>query len=117
MTATNAYATGQEVMGRANLRLGKLLLGSPEDLHFHGFFGVSAQVSVTAWDMMENHSALPAHTPEFVHFLWALAFMRTYPPNNNTLSRVLGEHDPKTMSKYVWPFIWSIFVLNEWLVS
>ena len=116
MTVANAYATGQEVMGRANLRLGKLLPGSPEDLRFRGFFGVSAQVAVTAWDMLENHSVLPPN-PKFVHFLWALAFMRTYPSNNNTLSRVLGGHDLKTMSKYVWPFIRSIFALNEWLVS
>ena len=116
MTVTNAYATGQEVMGRANLRLGKLLLGSPEDLRFCGFFGVSAQVLVTAWDMMENHSVL-LPTPKSVHFLWAFTFMRMYPPNNNTLSRVLGGHEPKTMSKYVWPFIRSIFALNKWLVS
>ena len=67
VTVANAYATGQKVMGRANLRLGKLLPGSPEDLHFRAFFGVSAQVSVTAWDMMENHSVLPP-TPEFLHF-------------------------------------------------
>ena len=100
----------------ANLRLGKLLPGSPEDLRFRAFFGVSAQVSVTAWDMMENHSVLPP-TPEFLHFLWALAFMRTYPANDTTLSSLLGGRDPKTMSKYMWPFIRSIFALNEWLVS
>ena len=116
VTVANAYATGQKVMGRANLRLGKLLPGSPEDLRFRAFFGVSAQVSVTAWDMMENHSVLPP-TPEFLHFLWALAFMRTYPANDTTLSSLLGGRDPKTMSKYMWPFIRSIFALNEWLVS
>ena len=53
-------------MGRANLRLGKLLPGSPEDLRFRAFFGVSAQVSVTAWDMMENHSSPPySRVPPF----------------------------------------------------
>ena len=46
-------------MGRAKLRLWKLLPGLPEDLHFRAFFGVSAQVSVTAWDMVENNSVLP----------------------------------------------------------
>lgn len=116
VTVANAYATGQKVMGRANLRLGKLLPGSPEDLRFRAFFGVSAQVSVTAWDMMENHSVLPP-TPEFLHFLWALAFMRTYPANDTTLSSLLGGRDPKTMSKYMWPFIRSIFALNEWLIQ
>ncbi len=61
-------------MGRAKLRLWKLLPGLPEDLHFRAFFGVSAQVLVTAWDMVENNSVLPP-TPEFLRFLWALAFM------------------------------------------
>jgi len=84
VTVADAYATGQKVMGRSNLRLEKFLPGSPEDLRFLAFFGVSAQVSVTAWDMMENHSVLTP-TPEFLHFLWALAFMRTYPANDTSL--------------------------------
>jgi hypothetical protein len=88
----------------------------PEGLRFCGFFGVSAEVLVTAWDMMENHSVLPP-TSKFLHFLWVLAFMRTYPANNTTLSSLLGGSNPKTISKYVWPFIWSIFALNKCLVS
>jgi hypothetical protein len=103
-------------MGRANRRLGKLLPGSPEDLRFRGFFGVSAQVAVTAWDMLENHSVLPPN-PKFVHFLWALAFMRTYPANDTTLSCLLGGSDPKTIGKYVWPLIRSLYELNETVVS
>ena len=67
VTVEKAYVAGQKVMGRANRRLGKLLPGSPEDLRFCGFFGVSAQVAVTAWDMLENHSVLPPN-PKFVHF-------------------------------------------------
>jgi hypothetical protein len=78
VTVEEAYVAGQKVMGRANRRLGKLLSGSPEDLRFRAFFGVSAQVAVTAWSMMEVHSVLPPN-PKFVHFLWALAFMQTYP--------------------------------------
>ncbi len=67
MAVAHTYTTGQKVMGRANQRLGKLLPGSPEDLCFHGFFGVLAEVSVMAWDMMENHSVFPP-TPKFLHF-------------------------------------------------
>ncbi len=44
--------------------LGKLLLGSPEDLCFCGFFGVSAEVEVEAWQMMEDHNCLP-QTPSY----------------------------------------------------
>ncbi len=85
MAAVEAYTTGQKGMGRANRRLGKLLPGLPEDLHFRGLFDVLAEVSVTAWDTMDNHSVLPP-TPKLLHFLWALAFMRTYLANNTTLS-------------------------------
>ena len=116
VTVEQAYVTGQKVMGRASRRLGELLSGSPEDLRFRAFFGVSAQVAVTAWSMMDDHSVLPSN-PKLVHFLWALAFMRTYPANNTTLSRLLGGSDPKTISKYVWPFIRSLFELNETVVS
>jgi hypothetical protein len=116
VTVNDTYTTGQEVMGRANQRLGKLLPCSPEDLHFCGFFGVSAEVLVMAWDMMENHSVLPP-TPKFFHFLWVLAFMRTYPANNTTLSSLLGGSDPKMISRYVWPFFRSMFALNKSLVS
>jgi hypothetical protein len=90
--------------------------GLPEDLHFHWFFGVSVEMLVMAWDMTENHSVLPPN-PKFLHFLWALAFMRTCPTNNTALSSLLGRSNPKTISKYVWPFIRSIFALNECLVS
>lgn len=116
VTVEEAYVTGQKVMGRASRKLGKLLSGSPEDLRFRAFFGVSAQVAVTAWSMMEDHSVLPPNS-KFVHFLWTLTFMRTYPANNTTLSRLLGGSDPKTISKYVWPFIRSLFELNETVVS
>jgi hypothetical protein len=43
-------------MGRANRRLGKLLPGLPEDLRFRGHFGVSAEVAVEVWEMMNEHN-------------------------------------------------------------
>jgi hypothetical protein len=116
VTVEEAYETGQKVMGQASQKLGKLLSGSPKELRFQAFIGVSAQVAVTAWSMMDDHSVLPSN-PKLVHFLWALAFMRTYHANNTTLSRLLGGSDPKTRSKYVWPFIQSLFELNKTVVS
>ena len=44
----DAYCFGQIVMGRADRRRGKLVTGSPEDLRFQGFFGVSTEVAVEA---------------------------------------------------------------------
>ena len=104
------------VMGRAEHRLGKLLPGSPKDSRFRGFFGVSAEVAVEAWELMDEQKCLPP-TPTFQHYLWALAFMRTYPANDEALSRMLGGSDPKTIHKYMWPYIDSIFELDEILVS
>ncbi len=69
--------------------LGILSPGSPEDLRHRGFFGVSAEVAVKAWNKMEALDLLPPSS-QFQHYLWALAFMRTYPPNDTTLSTLLG---------------------------
>jgi hypothetical protein len=77
------------MIGWVAQRLGKLLVGSPEDLHFCGFFGVSAEVAVEAWQMMEDHNCLPPN-PEFLHYLWALAFMQTYATKDEAFSRSLG---------------------------
>ncbi len=115
VTVDNAYVHGQKVMGRANQRLRKLLVGSPEDLRFRAFFGVSAEVTVEAWEMMVDHSCLPPN-PEFLHYLWVLAFMQTYPANNTTLSTLLGGKDPKTVYKYVWLYIQSLFGLTKVVV-
>jgi hypothetical protein len=103
-------------MGCTSTRLGKLLPGSPKDIRFHGLFGVSTELAKTTWELMENHGLCPSGI-DFLHFLWALAFMQTYPPNDNTLSHVLGGHDAKTISKNVWPVIRSIYALNDIVVS
>jgi hypothetical protein len=102
-------------MGCTSTRLGKLHSGSPEDVRFRGLFGVSAELVKTIWELMEGHGLHPTGS-DFLHFLWALAFMQTYPPNDNTLSHVLGGHDPKTISKSVWPVIRSIYALNDVVV-
>jgi hypothetical protein len=103
-------------MGRAQRKLGKLSTGSPEDVRFRSFFGVSADVAVEAWEMMRSYNLLPPD-PKFLHYLWALAFMRTYPPSNEALSRMLGGSDPKTIHKYMWSYIDSIFELDNIVVS
>ncbi len=74
-----------------------------------------AEVTVEAWQLMEDHNCLPPD-PEFLHYLWALAFMRTYPANNEALARSLGGSDPKTIHKYMWQYIDSVFELDEILV-
>jgi hypothetical protein len=85
----DTFVIGQRVMGQVAQRLGKLLMGLPEDLLFHGFFGVSAEVAVEAWQMMEGHNSLPPN-PEFLHYLCAFTFMKTYPAIDKALSRSSG---------------------------
>ena len=77
---------------------------------------MSTEVAVEAWEMMDEQKCLPSE-PLFLHHLWALAFMQTYPANNEALSILLGGSDPKTIHKYMWPYIDSIFELDEVLVS
>ncbi len=116
MSVNDAYHEGQKVMGWPNKRLGKLLPGSPEDLRFCGYFGVCAEVAVKAWEMMDKHNCLPPG-PKFLHFLWALAFMKTYPANDKVLLIALGGSNPKTICKCILPFIDSISDLDGIVVS
>ena len=104
------------MMGRNGHALGILSPGSPEDLRHRGFFGVSAEVAVKAWNQMEELDLLPPSS-QFQHILWALAFMHMYPPNDTTLSRLLGGKDPKTIHKYIWPYIASLAELENFVVS
>ena len=116
ISVEDAYCFGQIILGRADRRLGKLVTGSPEDLRFREFFGVLTEVVVEAWEMKDEQKCLPSD-PLFLQYLWAHAFMRTYPANDEALSRLVGGSDPKTIHKYMWPYIDSIFELDEVLVS
>lgn len=104
-------------MGRTSHTFSTLLPGSPVDTRFHEYFGISAEVAVEAWEMMEELDCLPPLSPQFEHYLWALAFMKLYPANDKALSTMLGGADPKTIQKYIWPMIWSIFELEGVVVS
>ena len=99
-------------MNRTGNKLGVLLPGSPEDIRFRGYFGLSAEVALEAWEMMEELDCLPP-SPWLQHYLWALAFMRLYPANDKALSSALGGSDAKTIQKYIWPMIQSILTWKQ----
>ena len=103
-------------MGWTSHTLGTLPPGSLEDKRFRGYFGVFAEVAVEAWEMTEELDCL-SPMPQFQHYLWVLAFMRLYPANGSALSSTLGGSDPKTIRKYIWPMIQSIFDLEGVVVS
>ncbi len=71
-----------------------MLPGSSKDHRFCGYFGVSAEVAMEAWEVMEELDYVPL-LPQFQHYLWALAFMRLYPANDIALLAILGGSDPK----------------------
>jgi hypothetical protein len=116
LAAIDSYREGQKVMGRTGHVLGILSPGSPEDLSHWVFFGVSAEVAVKAWNKMEELDLLPPSS-QFQHYLWELAFMRAYPPNDTTLLAILEGKDPKTIHKYMWPYIKSLAELENFVMS
>lgn len=73
-SVVDVYEEGYRVTGKLNPNLGVLHPGSPEDRRFRGMFGVSAQVVVDAWRLLEVHGLLPDE-PQLCHLMWALAFM------------------------------------------
>ena len=77
---------------------------------------MSAEVAVKAWNKMEELDLLPPSS-QFQHYLWALAFLRTYPPNDTTLLTLLGGKDLKTIHKYMWSYIKSPAKLENFVVS
>jgi hypothetical protein len=68
ISVEDAYREGQRLMGQTSHMLGILLPGSPEDKCFDGYFGVSSEVAVEAWEMMEELDCLPP-LPQFQHYL------------------------------------------------
>ncbi len=69
LSVEDAYVIGQRVMGRAARRLGKLLVGSPEDLCFRGFcVCVSGGRSGGVAD--DGGPQLPPPQPRVPQYMW-----------------------------------------------
>ena len=115
LAAINSYREGQKVMGRTGHALGILSPGSPEDLH-HRFFWCVRWGCCESVEPNGGVDLLPPSS-QFQHYRWALASMHTYPPNDATLLRLLGGKDPKTIHKYMWPYIASLAELENFVVS
>ena len=119
-TTIDAYNEGKALMNRAGKNLGTMHKGGTEDRRFRSTFGCSAEVCITAWNKMIQLGLLPeGDTPSasFNHYLWALAFLKLYPENETTMCSILGGIDAKTMRKWVWPYIGSMFELKYDVVS
>jgi len=103
-------------MRRGGKDLGVLTPGGPEDIRFHSFFGAGVDVVLLAWNMMAEYELLPPDLL-FVHYLWTLLFMCLYPKNEAELCALVGGRDPKTVREKTWPFIFTLYELNYYVVS
>lgn len=112
----DAYIEGKELMRRGGKPLGVLTPGGPEDIKFRAFFGGGVSTIIDSWKRMAEHDLLPPDLL-FVHYLWALIFMRLYPKNETELCTLVGGHDPKTVRSKTWPFIFALYELNYYVVS
>ena len=110
------YREGQQIMGRAAHRLGILRPGSPEDRRFRGYFGVSAEVALEAWDLMEEIDCLHP-SPQLKHYYGHWLLCDCIQRMISLYQQHWGGSDPKTIRKYIWPMIASIFELDEEVVS
>lgn len=119
-TTIDAYNEGKTLMNRASKNLGTMHKGGTEDRRFRSTFGCSVDVCIAAWNKMIQLDLLPeGDTPStsFRHYLWALAFLKLYPENETTMCSILGGIDAKTMRKWVWPYIGSMYELKYYVVS
>ena len=78
-------------------------------------FGVGGMVALAAFAWLERTGLLP-DGGTFVHLLWTLCFLKVY-PTETPLSALCGGADPKTIRKYIWPFIFALANLEVHLVS
>ena len=107
--AEDVHLIAKDIMSRAGKRLGVLTPGSPEDSRLRSFFGVSVAVILDAWYRMVGAQNLLPKGGKVYHMLWALMFMKLY-GSEASLCAHAGGIDPKTLRKWVWPFI---FALSE----
>ena len=115
-TPADFYTISKEIQNRHGESSGS---ESSEDRRFCSFFGCSGEVAVRLWTMLVQCLLLP-HKGQILHLLWALFFMKCYPTEEPECAAAGGQRgavDPKTLRKYIWPFIVAIADLESRVVS
>jgi len=106
---------GKDIQNKSGQPIG---LASTEERAFCEFFGTTAVVVANLWRIVSEQDIIPGETIQ--HLLWALHFMRAYPKEGAacaTVGGLGGAIDPKTLRKYIWPFIYTIADLSSVVVS
>ena len=107
---------GKDIQNKSGRGIGSLLT---EERTFREFFGTTKVVVAKLWDLLSQWQMIPEDGTTN-HIMWALFFMRAYPKEAGTCSTVGGlggAIDPKTLRKYIWPFIHTIADLLSEVVS
>jgi len=115
ITAIDSHWEGQKVMGCTGHALGSLLQDPPNTcgIVFLAYLQFLLWKRGTKWRSLIFSPLLP----NINITSGQLAFMHTYPPNDTTLSSLLGGKDPKTIHKYMWPYIEPLAELENFVVS
>ena len=95
---------GKDIQNKSSRGIGSSLT---EERTFREFFGTTKVVMAKLWDLLSQWQMIPEDGTTN-HIMWALFFMRAYPKEAITCSTVGGSGgaiDPKTLQKYIWPFI------------
>ncbi len=95
---------GKEIQNKSVRSIGS---DAMEDRAFCEFFGMTANVVSKIWGHLLQWDLVPIEGSA-KHILWSLYFMRAYPKQGITCTVVggsTGAIDPKTLQKYIWPFI------------
>jgi hypothetical protein len=95
---------GKDIQNKSGRGIGSSLT---EERTFREFFGTTKVVMAKLWDLLSQWQMIPEDGTTN-HIMWALFFMRAYPKEAVTCSTVGGSGgaiDPKTLRKYIWPFI------------
>ncbi len=90
-----------------------------EDRHFREFFGAGPFVVSLLWNLLARSDLIPPEG-DLSHLLWTLHFLKAYPKQATVCSMVggsAGAIDPKTLRKYMWPFIRAVADLEPDVVS
>jgi hypothetical protein len=72
-----------------------------------GVFGTSTHTMSTLWKLLVEHDLVP-NEGTITHLMGMLHFFKAYPEQGHECSTVGGSSgaiDPKTLRKYIWPFI------------
>ena len=102
---------GKDIQNKSGRPIGS---ASTEERAFREFFGTTAVVVANLWRIGSEQDIIPGEGT-IQHLLWALHFTRVYPKEGAafaTVGGLGGAIDPKTLRKYIWPFIYTIANLS-----